>query len=99
LSERAFSSLRSLAERHPTIGEVRGLGLMIGVEFVAAEGGPDPVAFDHVQDFAAANGLLVLSCGPDENVMRVLPPLVVTREELDQGIDIIDRALSSYEAR
>lgn len=99
LSEHAFSSLRSLAERHPTIGEVRGMGLMIGVELVNEEGDPNPSGFDHVQSFAADNGLLVLSCGPDQNVMRVLPPLLVTTQELDQGIDIIDSALTSYEAR
>jgi len=98
LSERAFGRFAELQGRHPTIGDVRGLGLMIGVELVkAGTNRPDPDAFPFLAQHTRDNGLLILDCGPNGNVIRFIPPLCVTTEELDQGIDIIDAALAAYE--
>jgi 4-aminobutyrate aminotransferase len=98
LSEHAFGRFAELQRRHPTIGDVRGLGLMIGVELVrAGTNQPDPDAFPFLAQHTRENGLLILDCGPDGNVIRFIPPLCVTTEELDQGIDIIDAALAAYE--
>jgi 4-aminobutyrate aminotransferase len=97
LSEHAFRRLGELADRHPVVGDVRGLGLMIGIELVKpGTNEPDPEAFGHVAAIAAEHGLLILDCGPDGNVIRFIPPLIVTMEELDRGIDILDDALGSY---
>jgi 4-aminobutyrate aminotransferase len=99
-SGHAFARLGELAERHPTIGEVRGLGLMIGVELVKPESNtPDPEAFPFLARYARDHGLFILDCGPDANVIRFVPPLCVSLEELDTAIEIIDGALAAYEAK
>ncbi|MBU1494620.1 MAG: aminotransferase class III-fold pyridoxal phosphate-dependent enzyme [Actinobacteria bacterium] len=100
LSEQAFSQFRELQSRHATIGDVRGLGLMIGVELVRPGGNdPDPEAFPFLARYAREHGLLILDCGPDANVIRFVPPLCVTPEEMTEAIDIIDAGLGEYERR
>ena len=101
LSEHAFKRFREVAERHETIGDVRGLGLMIGVEFVSdrADRTPDAKAFKHVQAHAFDRELIIIECGPDGNVLRFIPPLVTTIDELDWAIDLVDEGLDSWESR
>lgn len=101
LSARAFERFHELADRHETIGDVRGLGLMIGVEFVEdrANRSPDAKAFKHVQAHAFDNDLIIISCGPDGNILRFIPALVTTLDELDWAIDLVDEGLSSWEAQ
>ncbi len=96
-SEVAFDRFAELAARHHTIGDVRGLGLMIGVELVGPERSPDAAAFDAVSHHALEEGMFILPCGPHGNVIRFIPPLNVSLEDLELGIDIIDRALTAYE--
>ncbi len=99
LSKRAFAGFRELAEEHPTIGDVRGLGLMIGVELVTDHESrtPNPAAFDHIQTYVLDRELVIIPCGPDGNVIRFIPPLVTTDEELDWAIGLIGEALADYE--
>ena len=97
LSDHAFDRFHELKDTHPTIGDVRGLGLMIGVELVGEGRAPAPEAFAAVSSYAKDNGMFILGCGPDFNIIRFIPPLNVSTEELDLGIDIIDRALTDYE--
>jgi 4-aminobutyrate aminotransferase len=101
LSGRAFERWAKLATEHPTIGDVRGLGLMIGVELVKnhEDRTPDPEAFDHIHRYCLERDLIVIDCGPDGNVIRYIPSLVTTIEELDWSLDLIDAALSDYEGR
>jgi 4-aminobutyrate aminotransferase len=100
LSKQAFSRFEEMAERHDTIGDVRGLGLMIGIELVQPGGNePDPDAWAFLAAYARDENLLILECGPYGNVIRFIPPLCVTSEELDQAIDVIDRGLTAYESR
>lgn len=99
LSKHAFGRFADLKARHQTIGDVRGLGLMIGVELVTEGNTPDPDAFTFLAEHARENGLLILDCGPYGNVIRFIPPLCVTPEELDRAIDIVDSALTAYERR
>ena len=101
LSKRAFEGFAELAERHETIGDVRGLGLMIGVELVtdAETRVPDAKAFRHVQSHALDRELIIIDCGPDGNVIRFIPPLITTTEELDWAIGLIDEGLTSWEQR
>jgi len=100
LAAHAFSRFSELAERHPTIGEVRGLGLMIGVDLVTDRESrqPDPKAFQHVQAHVFDRDLIIIECGPDRNVLRFIPPLVTTTDELDWAIDLIDAGLTSWES-
>ena len=100
LSKHAFERFDDLADRHSTIGDVRGLGLMIGVEMISDRQTrePDAAAFEHVQRHAFERELIIISCGPDGNVLRFIPPLVTSREELDWAIDLVDEGLTSWES-
>jgi 4-aminobutyrate aminotransferase len=93
----AKECLEEIASRHPSIGEVRGLGLMIGVEFVkeSSPRHPDEHLRDQVVDQAFRRGLLLLGCG--KSTIRFSPPLCITHAEIDQGMLIFDEALSVAE--
>jgi 4-aminobutyrate aminotransferase len=82
---RARSVLRAL--RSPNVIEVRGVGAMIGVELT------DKTTAERVQERCLAHGVLVLTCGPDGNVLRLIPPLTMTDDELDHGLAVITKAL------
>jgi len=99
LSELAFSRFEDMKERHETIGDVRGLGLMIGIELVkAGTNDPDPEAFSFLSEHSRENRLLILNCGPDGNVIRFIPPLCVSEDELNTAIDTLDAAITAYES-
>ncbi|MEA2003066.1 MAG: aminotransferase class III-fold pyridoxal phosphate-dependent enzyme [Actinomycetota bacterium] len=100
LSGHAFDRWNEVKDEHRTIGDVRGLGLMIGIELVKDDGHtPDPDAFPAIGKHALENNMLILPCGPDSNIIRFIPPLNVSTEELDLGIDILDAALTAYESQ
>ena len=100
LSDHAFRRWEEIQGKHPTIGDIRGLGLMIGAELIkGADHATNAEAFQHVSDYANQAGMLILSCGPDSNIIRFIPPLNVSIEDLDLGLDILDSALSNYESR
>jgi 4-aminobutyrate aminotransferase/4-aminobutyrate aminotransferase/(S)-3-amino-2-methylpropionate transaminase len=83
--------LDELAGRHAMIGEVRGLGPMLALEFEERT----PARAKATVDAAFERGLLLLSCGLDGNVIRLLPPLTIGDEELDEGLDLLDQALAA----
>ncbi|HEV7501305.1 MAG TPA: 4-aminobutyrate--2-oxoglutarate transaminase [Vicinamibacteria bacterium] len=84
-----------LAARLPRIGEVRGLGSMLGLEIVedAATRQPSPARTRRIVEVARERGLLLLRAGTHDNVIRLLPPLVATEEELERGIEILTTAV------
>ena len=73
--------LRELQENFPCIGDVRGLGLMIGVEIVKSDKSVDPIRRDKILREAFKERILLLPCG--DSVIRFCPPLVITDEEVD----------------
>ena len=83
---RLRSGLEAVAAEHPEIGDVRGLGLMLASEFVTADGEPDPAAAARVQKNAVEQGLLLLLCGAYNNVVRMIPALVVDDAVIDAGL-------------
>lgn len=91
--ERMLAGLRRLQQKHPCIGDVRGAGLMIGVEFVKDRKSkePDGELTARLEQLAFRKGLLLLSCG--KSVIRVAPPLVLTRYDVDKGLEILDACL------
>lgn len=97
-SDLAFTRLGDLQERHRIIGDVRGLGLMIGIELVKDGREPDSDAFGVISAEAEKRGLFILGCGPDNNVIRFVPPLNVSLDDLDAGIGILDEAITAYES-
>jgi 4-aminobutyrate aminotransferase/(S)-3-amino-2-methylpropionate transaminase len=80
-----------VAQAVPEIGEVRGIGAMVGVEFVADRETkrPDEEFVGALIGDAMSHGVAAVSCGPYHNVLRHLMPLVITDEELDEGLDVL----------
>jgi 4-aminobutyrate aminotransferase len=93
VGEYATQRLRALQSRFPCIGEVRGKGLMIGVELIkpGAEHKPDAALCQRLLTRAFHNGLLLLSCGV--STLRVIPPLLVSRGEVDEALALLETAL------
>lgn len=89
--------LRAVQRDYPVIGDVRGLGLMVATEFTR-DGCPDPATTKAVQRRCLEGGLLLLTCGPYDNTIRWIPPLVVTEAELDEAVAVFRRALASQTA-
>jgi len=87
--------LRALQSTYPAIGDVRGLGLMVATEFTKPNGEPDAVTAKAVQKACLEKDLLLLTCGTYENVIRWIPPLIVSERQLDSALDIFNQALAS----
>jgi 4-aminobutyrate aminotransferase len=94
--ERLQSGLRELGERTAGIDDVRGMGLMVGVEFRDEQGKPDKAATKAVQRACLDQGLLLLTCGTFENVIRWIPPLVVTGGQIDEALAVFGRAVENH---
>jgi 4-aminobutyrate aminotransferase len=99
MGERLMSGLRRLAERHETIGDVRGLGLMIGVEFVTdrASRAPAPKLVHDLVQRAFQRGLLLLGAG--KSALRLAPPLVIDEHDVDTALGIIDEEIGEIGVR
>ncbi|MES2010711.1 MAG: 4-aminobutyrate--2-oxoglutarate transaminase [Pseudomonadota bacterium] len=93
LGQRLQDKLDGLKSRVPEIGEVRGVGAMIAVEFRKADGRPNPEFTRQVQDRALERGLLLLSCGVYGNVVRFLFPLTIPDAVMEEGLGILEAVL------
>ncbi|MBL8148149.1 MAG: aminotransferase class III-fold pyridoxal phosphate-dependent enzyme [Anaerolineae bacterium] len=89
---RLTEGLKALQAEFPVIADVRGPGLMVGVELMRG-GEPDKAATKAVQQAALAQRLLILTCGSYENVIRWIPPLVVTEGQIDEALAVFAEAL------
>jgi len=92
MGERLMDGLVELQGRYPVIGDVRGLGLMVGTEFTS-NGHPDKDVTKAVQKACIERKLLLLTCGSYENVIRWIPPLVVNEAQIDDGLTVFENAL------
>ena len=93
-------ALTRIADQTPGIGEIRGRGAMIAVEFIKPTSGlilpePDQARTAAVAKACHAAGLLVLTCGTYGNVLRFLPPLVISEAEVDRGLEILESAFAA----
>jgi 4-aminobutyrate aminotransferase len=93
MGERLLAGLHKLQERYPAIGDVRGRGLMIGIEFVKdrTTKEPDPDLVERLVQGAFKRGLLLLGAG--KSALRLAPPLVVDEYDVDTGLAILDESL------
>jgi 4-aminobutyrate aminotransferase len=92
----AKARLGALQRKHPAIGEVRGVGAMVALEFVAEDGRtPDAATVEAVVSYAREAGLVLLSTGTYGNVIRLLPPINLSDAELDEGLSIIEAAVTA----
>jgi 4-aminobutyrate aminotransferase len=99
MGDYAREILDGVAQRHACIGQVRGRGLMIGLEFVQnrTTRKADEKMRDRVVDLAFERGLLLLGCG--KSVIRLSPPLCVRAEEVDEGLEILEEAICLAESQ
>lgn len=97
VGEYTLDALQEIMVRHSSIGEVRGKGLMIGVEFVKDKSTKEPgeKIRDQVVDHAFQTGLLLLGCG--KSTIRIAPPLSVSRSEVDEALSIFEEAVTISE--
>ena len=96
VGERLREGLRQLAARHALVGDVRGLGLFVGVEFVRDRGSLDPAPEQtaYVTNRLRQRGVLVSVDGPLHNVLKIKPPLVFDDNDADFFVDTLDLILS-----
>ena len=97
VGELMLERLRPWAHTHPLVGEVRGRGLMIGIEIVKDKATREPAAAlrNRVETLAFERGLMVLGCG--ETSLRLSPPLIVNEHEATVALDILEEALTLVE--
>jgi 4-aminobutyrate aminotransferase-like enzyme len=89
------AGLLDLAQTHPGIGDVRGPGLMVATEFMDTAGRPDAARVQAVIAHCRDQGhLLLMNAGTDGNVIRWMPPLVVTADEIDTALETFAKALA-----
>jgi len=95
VGQHLLAGLGELKERHPLIGDVRGLGLYIGVELVEDRGRRNPASAraSQVKERLREHRILLSTDGAEDNVLKIKPPLVFTREDADRLISTLDRVL------
>ncbi len=91
--EQLMDGLKELATRHSVIGDVRGIGLMVGAEFIRSNGSPYPEILDDVLETMKDRGFLIGKNGLSRNVMAFQPPLVITRQDVDDLLNALEDAL------
>ena len=89
----ALKRLDELKEKYEIIGDVRGKGLMIGVEIVKNKKTREPFYVPEIQGLAWRKGLMMITAGMFGNVFRIAPPLIISQEQLDIGIDIFEETI------
>ncbi|HDN79547.1 MAG TPA: aminotransferase class III-fold pyridoxal phosphate-dependent enzyme [Chloroflexi bacterium] len=89
------SRFREAQKELPIIGDVRGKGLMVGVELVNADGSPASEIIKKVIKDIGANGVVITKCGA--STLRIAPPLIISKEQASEGVDIIIRVLRQYQ--
>lgn len=95
LGRYTYDRLHQFKGDHPSMGRVDGKGFMIGMDFVDASGQPIPEFRDEIVNRCYLQGLLTLACGTSG--IRFAPPLILKRELLDEGLDILEHSIASVE--
>jgi 4-aminobutyrate aminotransferase len=92
-----LDALSEIQVRHPSIGEVRGKGLMIGIDFVKDKTSkkPDKLLRDRVEEIAFEKGLITLGCG--ESVLRLAPALNITKDIVDESLEKLEASITLAE--
>jgi 4-aminobutyrate aminotransferase len=95
--EQLMDGLAEIQSRFPALGDVRGLGLMVGCEFVDPQSGqPDSTLVKQVAGHALQEGrLILLTCGMYANVIRWIPPLIVSEAQINESLGIFERAVAA----
>lgn len=97
VGEHMLARLREMQERHPVLGDVRGMGMVIGLEFVRDRETKEPISQAEAEQLffeCLRRGLLVPSAA---SIMRIVPPLVLSRELADRGLDLLEESIAALE--
>jgi 4-aminobutyrate aminotransferase len=97
LGATTLDRLRLLQKQHPLIADVRGRGLMIGMELAQPDGNPASAACNKILQECLERGLIIINCGAERNIIRFIPPLTISNGELDQALGIFGEALAAAE--
>lgn len=89
--------LKGLQKQFLVLGDVRGIGLMIGCEFTTPDGKPDCMSARRVRETCLKSGLILITCGTHDHVIRWIPPLVVTVDQLNEALGIFASGLERLE--
>ena len=100
VGDRLLGLLRQLKGRHALVGEVRGLGCVLGVELVRDRGTKEPAGKETAKVVYSCfeRGLLLYYSGLYSNVLEFTPPLVLTRADAERGVELLDQALTEVES-
>ncbi|MFH7820052.1 aspartate aminotransferase family protein [Neobacillus thermocopriae] len=98
LGDYALKKLMELKEKHPAIGDVRGIGLMLGIKIVHPETGePNGKGLMNILNKCLQKGVIFYLSGNQGEVIRMIPPLTIDKKHLDLGISLLDEAVTEYE--
>ena len=97
LGDKMKQRMLSWVAKHPMVGDVRGKGLMLAVEIVKDKQSKTPVSKerDRIVDLAFENGVLLLGCG--ETSIRLSPPLIISEQQADYALDVLEKCISQVE--
>jgi 4-aminobutyrate aminotransferase len=97
LGQKAYALLKSKISQHKYVGDIRGQGLMIGIEFVKDKTSKEPHAqlVKKIMQDCLKEGLIVISCGMNDNVIRIIPPLTIKETELRKGLNILIKVINA----
>ena len=103
VGKHAILYLKDMQKRYPVMGDVRGLGFMIGIEFVkhvpsgtktGKDKSPDREFLKKVLNKCYKKGLILIECGIDKNIIRFMPPLIITMKEMEKALEIFEQAMA-----
>jgi 4-aminobutyrate aminotransferase len=89
-----IKELQSMTKNMPHVGEVRGRGMMIGIEFNDRDGNPSKEIAERVAEKCLEQKMLVLTCGPQGQVIRLIPPLTISDSEIEKAMDILSKSMT-----
>ncbi len=94
---RLLAGARQLQAKYPLIGDVRGVGLMVGLEFIVPgqDKKPNPAAVEQLLEECLERGLLLYMAGLHSHVVRIFPPLIVNQAQVDEALQILDDSLAA----
>ncbi len=92
-SDKMKARLNELKAKHDFIGDIRGLGYMLAIEFVGKDKSYNKDKCDAFIAAALENGLILINCGPNGNIVRILPPVTSTDAEIEEGLKLIEKSI------
>ncbi len=96
MGQKLINGLMDLKSRYNVVGDVRGLGLVLGVEIVKADGSPDKKGAFKLKSILMKKGLLIIPVGKYDNVLKVTPPIVINEEQVERTLEILEDSLKEF---